>query len=189
MAADVTRDGEDDWAVLKLSAVTGGTYRPQHHKVLGEAPGANTRYEVRAGDLLMTRANTPQLVGDVAYVSSTPRHLLLPDLVYRLGYDANRADGNYLAFALRTPEVRGQLAAIARGSSQSMVKLRAEDIKALTIALPAVARQRRLASQFIARAESGAATHKAMLRQIDLLLERRQALVTEAVTGELACLG
>lgn len=184
-AADFQRDDAATWAVLKLSAVTGGAYGPHHHKVLNEPPGANVKYEVRPGDLLMTRANTPDLVGDAVFVASTPRGLLMPDLVYRLRYRLDRADGQYLAFALRTPEVRNQISAIARGSSQSMVKLRGEDIKALTLPLPAKVRQRQLAARFLVDAQRAERVQAAMRQQTELLLERRQALITAAVTGQL----
>ena len=184
-AADATRQDDDAWAVLKLSAVTGGTYSPQFHKVLDEPPGANKKYEVRKGDLLLTRANTPELVGDVAFVRETPQHLLLPDLVYRLSFLRDRTDGSYLSYALRAVEVRGQLSAVARGSSQSMVKLRSEDIRDLRVPLPSLRRQRELAAECDRIAGRSADTQRAMLAQIDLLLERRQALITAAVTGQL----
>ena len=108
-ADEAVRDNDDQWAVLKLSAVTGGTFRPNEHKTLPSSPGTYSRYEVRAGDLLMTRANTPELVGDAVFVDFAPSRLLIPDLVYRLRYSPQRASGRYLGYVLRTDEVRGQL--------------------------------------------------------------------------------
>lgn len=185
VAADATRADASSWAVLRLSAVTGGTFRPDQHKALEMDPGAYSCHEVQAGDLLMTRANTPELVGDVAFVADTPPRLLMPDIVYRLRYSRDRADGRYLSYALRTPEVRGQVAAVARGSSQSMVKLRADDIKALLVPLPALGDQQALAQSMAYGARRHSAQRRVLQRQIDLLRERRQALITAAVAGQL----
>jgi type I restriction enzyme S subunit len=184
-ADDAVRDSDDQWAVLKLSAVTGGTFRPNEHKILPASPGTYSRYEVRAGDLLMTRANTPELVGDVVFVDSAPSRLLIPDLVYRLGYNRHRASGRYLGYVLRTDEVRGQLAATARGSSQTMVKIRGADIRQITIPLPDVHTQTRI-TQAMDRANAGTRElADSLVRQVALLAERRQALITAAVTGQI----
>lgn len=185
IANEATRAGDETWGVLKLSAVTGGTFRPDQHKALEEPPGVNARYEVRRGDLLMTRANTPELVGDAAYVDGTPPRLLFPDIVYRLRFSEALADGQYLGYALRTPEVRGQLTATARGSSQSMVKLRGEDISRLLVPLPTRTEQDDLGRRINVAVNRADDQRRALLRQVELLLERRQALITAAVTGQL----
>ncbi len=72
-----------NWGVLKLSAVTGGTYRPSENKAIFDEGSIDQKNEVSVGDVLMTRKNTPELVGEVCYVSETPEKLLLPDLVFR----------------------------------------------------------------------------------------------------------
>ena len=41
----------------------------------------NSEVEVREGDLLFTRKNTPDLVGMAAYVYKTPPKLMMPDLM------------------------------------------------------------------------------------------------------------
>ena len=184
VAGEGLRDSDSEWGVLKLSAITGGVFRAKEHKTMAEDPGVYARYEVLPGDLLMTRANTPELVGDVAHADAPPRRLLISDLIYRLRYIPAKADGRYLAFVLSTSEVRGQLAAIARGSSQSMVKLRGSDIRGIDIPIPSLEQQQAISS--VLQAASGDAQRLAecLSRQLELLQERRQALITAAVTGQ-----
>ena len=62
----------EQWGVLKLSAVTGGLYRPEEVKAIKEGTEARASIEVKAGDLLFTRKNTRGLVGSCAYVWDTP---------------------------------------------------------------------------------------------------------------------
>jgi len=176
--------GLDEPGVLKLSAVNSGQYLEDENKALPEGVAGDRRYEVRSGDLLMSRANTPERVGDVAFVRKTRPGLLLPDLIYRLAL-GRPSDAEFVATALRSTRVRALLSVTARGTSQSMVKLRGEDIAALPIpAAPPFDRDRAV----LTIREADETAHHLRIRISTgegLLRERRQALITAAVTGQL----
>jgi len=175
--------GPGEPGVLKLSAVNSGQYLEDENKALPEGVTGDRRYEVQSGDLLMSRANTPERVGDVALVRATRPGLLLPDLIYRLTL-ARPSDAEFVAIALRSTRVRALLSVTARGTSQSMVKLRGEDIAALPIpAAPQVERAR--AARAVREAEEAAhsLTNRISVGEA-LLRERRQALITAAVTRQ-----
>jgi len=71
--------------VLKISAVKFGEFYELQSKGLDAETILDPRYLVKKGDLLVTRANTPQLVADACYVKTNPdRILMLSDLIYRL---------------------------------------------------------------------------------------------------------
>lgn len=81
--------GSDDNAsatrVLKISAVTSGTFREDEAKSLPDGYVPPSEHYVNAGDLLVSRANTETLVGASAYVWSDPREpRVLPDKLWRL---------------------------------------------------------------------------------------------------------
>jgi len=72
------RTAEDhEWAVIKLNAVDAGSFRSEAHKALLTETTPDTRYEVRGGDVLLTRANTPDLVGDACLVRAPRPRLML----------------------------------------------------------------------------------------------------------------
>ncbi|GHH13408.1 hypothetical protein GCM10018780_53070 [Streptomyces lanatus] len=50
------------WGVLKVSAVHSLGYRPSENKAVDDPGLINERFEVKPGDLLFSRANTPELV-------------------------------------------------------------------------------------------------------------------------------
>jgi type I restriction enzyme S subunit len=77
----------DELGVLKLSAVSGGHFDASENKQLEEIPEGQVVLSPRRHDLLMTRANTPLLVGDVCVVKEDHANLILPDLIYRLRVD------------------------------------------------------------------------------------------------------
>lgn len=173
-----------EWAVLKLSAVSKGTFNPSEHKVLPPEINPVERYEVRHGDLLITRSNTPDLVGDVCVVKDPPSRLLLCDLIYRVSL-ANTVRPDWVALFLSSPRGRAAFKAIARGSSRSMVKIRAADIRDVRIPLPSLEEQESKVVYMTEKANRARSLRAAVENQRDLLTEYRSALITDAVTGQI----
>lgn len=187
--AEEREPDENEWAVLKLNAVDSGKFDDSKVKALPTGIQAPENLEVRAGDFLVTRANTPELVGDVCYVEHTRPRLILSDLIYRLQLDTHRLDGRYLNLFLLIPVGRRQIEADARGSSASMVKISQEHIKNWIVPLPPLPEQRAIVADIEKETTKLDALHEATERTIGLLKERRGALIAAAVTGKLTLEG
>jgi len=179
---------DTEWGVLKLSAVKLGRFIPQENKCLDPDTAVDPALRPAVGDLLVTRSNTPQYVGDACAVREPPPQVVLCDLIYQLKLDS-RLLSTYAALALISPGGREQLSSSARGASQSMVKLRGEDVKAVRIPHVDVESQQAVVTVAEAAADMVQVLTAALTRQINLLAEHRQALITAAVTGELAVPG
>jgi len=179
-----SREG-DGWGVLRLSAVKRGRFFPEENKQLPDEIEPIREYEVREGDLLVTRANTPDLVGDVAVVTNAAPRLLLPDLIYRVGLD-RRLKAEFAAQVFLSTRVRSLIQRTARGSSQSMVKLRGEDIREWPVPRASLGQQSDVVSEIEGQLESSERLRATIRYQLSLLAERRQALITAAVTGEIS---
>lgn len=175
------REG-DRWGVLKLSAVKRGRFFSEENKQLPHEVEPIREFEVREGELLVTRANTPELVGDVAVVTKAAPRLLLPDLIYRVGLDG-RLRADFAAQVFLSTRVRGLIQSIARGSSQSMVKLRGEDIREWPVPRASLGQQSDFISEIEGQLESSERLRVAIRNQLSLLTERRQALIAAAVAG------
>jgi type I restriction enzyme S subunit len=175
----------DRWGVLKLSAVKGGRFYPEANKQLPDDIEPAREYEVHEGDLLVSRANTPELVGDVAVAEGVDPKLLLPDLIYRVGLD-RRIRADFAVQVLLSTRIRRLIQATARGSSQSMVKLRGEDIREWPIPRANARQQQELVSAVRDHLASSDRLRSSVHRQLVLLAERRRALITAAVTGGIA---
>lgn len=179
----VPRQGNEEWGVLKLSAVKRGHFAPSENKRLPEGIEAISAYQVRQGDLLVTRANTPSLVGDVAVVESDHQKLLLPDLIYRVGL-VPEMNADFVAQVALSGRVRTLIESVARGSSQSMVKIRGEDIKTWPIPMATQTQQASLVREIQDGLQGTGQLRTAVALQLNLLAERRQALITATVTGQ-----
>ena len=180
-----TPAGPDELGVLKLSAVSKGRFKREENKALREADDDEQIFALRKGDLLITRGNTPELVADVACVPDDEPNLLIPDLIYRLRVRTEEVLPQYLTYFLTTAAARVQIRRDARGSSGSMVKVSQGHVLDWLTPLPPIHEQNDIVT-FIQREESRFVTvTNEISSSLTLLVERRAALITAAVTGQI----
>lgn len=183
--ADDRLADDEEWGVIKLGAVSKGRFRSSEHKAVPKDLRAESRYEVRDGDFLVTRANTPELVGDVCVVQNPRPRLMLCDLVYRVRLNEDRINKRFLAFCLLSRAGRYQITREARGSSQSMVKIAQRHVRAFLVVLPPSAEQADIVA-FLDRETARVDALIVKVQQgIDKLREYRTALISAAVTGKI----
>ncbi len=127
---------ENEWGVLKISAVKNGIYNELEHKALSEDTVPITKYLVKENDILLTRSNTPDLVGDACIVSDTKLNLMYSDLVYKMTHIERICDPRFIVYYLISYKNRYQIKISARGLNESMVKVSSTSIKNWFICLP-----------------------------------------------------
>lgn len=174
-----------EWGVLKLSAIGNGRFLESEHKTLPPTVLPDPRHTVKAGDLLLTRANTPKFVGRACVVERVRDRLQLPDLVYRLHVRPDVAQPRFIALWLGSSAGRFQIERDARGSSQSMVKISQGHIRSWLMTVPPFNEQVKLTSKVDNECQRIESVSALVGRQLGLLVEYRQALITAAVTGQL----
>src|SRR6185312_1072441 len=87
----------DEWGVLKVGCVNGGLFTSSENKRLPGELEPIAQYALKQGDLLISRANTRELVGGAAVVTEDHPKLLLCDKLYRLRMDAALCVPEFLA--------------------------------------------------------------------------------------------
>ncbi|MEZ4554191.1 MAG: restriction endonuclease subunit S [Dehalococcoidia bacterium] len=135
----------DEWGVLKVSSVSWGEFQPDENKALAPATLPDHRFEVQPGDVILSRANTPDLVGRAVLVGTTRPKLLLSDKTLRLIPDSGRIVREFLLLAISTPSSRAQISGSASGSSRSMFNVSQEALRGVQIALPSLTEQAHVA--------------------------------------------
>jgi type I restriction enzyme S subunit len=178
-------DGVDTWGVLKAGAVNGGIFRPEENKELPGAEAPRPDAVVKRGQLLISRANTRELAGSAAVVDRDYPRLMLCDKLYGFMLNLDRAVPSYVASVLGTRRWRGLIEMEASGSSPSMQNISQADILNLPMNLPDVAHQRRIAAYLDEQTSKIDTLIAETERFIELARERRSALITAAVTGQL----
>ncbi|MFG1638792.1 restriction endonuclease subunit S [Amycolatopsis sp. NPDC049252] len=178
-------DGVETWAVLKAGAANGGRFRPMENKELPEEEIPRPAIVVTRGDLIVSRANTRELVGSAAVVEGDFPRLMLCDKLYAFSLDESRAESRFVAAVLGSRRWRDLIELEATGASHSMLNISQSDIVNLPMSLPPVDEQRRV----VARLNSETAKIDQLIaeteRFIELARERRAALITAAVTAQI----
>lgn len=147
--------GAGEWGVLKVSAVHTDGYRPGENKAVGSASELiDPRYEVHPGDLLFSRANTPELVGAACLATDSVERLMLSDKTLRLVLDPDAADARFVNICLAVPSLRRQIGLASSGSSRSMQNISQRALGKLLLKWPSLKEQRRIVEILDAVSES-----------------------------------
>ncbi|MET7470527.1 hypothetical protein ACFYO8_15370 [Micromonospora sp. NPDC005257] len=138
------RPAEDgEWGVIKVSAMTWGEFRATENKAVPEGAAVDSRFEIRPGDVLVSRANTEQYVGAPVLVGPCRPGLLLSDKSLRL-VPAAGIDRTWLLYALSSPFVRHQISMQASGQQDSMRNISQKALLATPLPIPPRDEQRRI---------------------------------------------
>ncbi|MFO0903195.1 MAG: hypothetical protein U0939_09360 [Pirellulales bacterium] len=124
----------DEWGVIKVSAMTWGVFIEDEQKAIPPSAEFNEKDEIRPGDLLLSRSNTTELVGATVLVHECRPRLLLSDKSLRLlvSGELNRW---WLLRTLQSRIIRRQLSAMATGTSDSMRNVSQEKIESVVVPL------------------------------------------------------
>lgn len=123
------------FGVLKVSAVGSDEFRPSEAKTLVDQNSFLEKFSIKAGDLLITRANTPDLVGMSCFVETNYQNLMLSDKVLRL-VPKKGISNRLLLESLWTSRVRQQLRSVATGTGAAMKNISQEKLSKLILAFP-----------------------------------------------------
>jgi type I restriction enzyme S subunit len=170
------------WGVLKVSAVTLGVFQPIENKELPDEEVPNPAHEVRRGDLVISRANTTELVGACAIVRDTPSKLLLPDKLWRVVLpESAETNVEFLNALLKTQQMRREIGNRATGTSGSMKNISQENFLDIRFKLPPKKLQDGFARAVRLLWEITDASTLSGLKLNELF----QSLLSRAFTGEL----
>ena len=132
--------------VLKTSAISGGKFDASANKVVSEKEEIRRLKEsVQKGTILMSRMNTPSLVGDSALVSKDSPNLFLPDRLWALKIKGVFSSC-WVSMLLQTKKVRDQLSARATGTSGSMKNISKGDVLTIPVTYPPLVEQQKIAN-------------------------------------------
>lgn len=170
---------QGQWGVLKVSAVRPDGFESIENKSVENLRLVNAQYEVKHGDLLITRANTPALVASACLVDTPQSRLLLCDKTLRLR-PAEGVSPTYLWLWLQTPVVRKHIDAHATGTSAGMKNISQKAIKSIPIHLPDLTIQETRSEPVVAQLD--------LLRELKAeaakLRLQKQGLMRDLLTGK-----
>lgn len=128
-------------SVLKTSCISGGVFRAYERKAVSDEREISRLSEpLRSDSLLISRMNTPELVGMCAYVDSAPENTFLPDRLWQATVRKS-VDARWLSYLLMTSSIKNELLGVATGTSGSMKNLSKSALQKIRISVPAYEEQ------------------------------------------------
>ena len=174
----------NEYGVLKVGCVNYGSFHSIENKALPPELKPRLQYLIKKGDLLISRANTKELVGSVAVVDTNYDNLLLCDKLYRLRFNSN-IQPELIALYLSIALVREQIELQASGASHSMQNISQDVIKEL----PCFVLPNEEANELLKSINEKMKVFDSLVMKaqqaIHLMQERRTALISAAVTGKI----
>mgnify|MGYP000969068000 CR=1 FL=1 len=191
-----TQDGaifiDGDWIESRnlsddgIRYITTGNVGVGHYKEQGSGFISDTTFtqlrctEVLAGDILISRLNLP--IGRSCVVPDLGMRVVtsVDNVIFRPGDDVCR---DYLVYRFSAADYLHETANLASGAT--MQRISRTELGAVRIALPPTEEQREIANHLSREVNGIDALSVEAERSVDLLRERRGALIAAAVTGQI----
>lgn len=166
--------------ILKLNAVSKGRFFPDRNKHIPDSELSKAKTNPKKGCVVITRSNTPELVGEVGLIKESHTHLFLPDTMWQLMFNESKSTPHWINYILSSTPYRQRLQLLATGTSANMKKLQKGVIVKIPIPLPPLPEQRKIAALL--------STWDTALEKLDALIaaktRRKQALMQQLLTGK-----
>jgi len=171
--------------VLTLSSVTGFHFRPGKLKFTSASTDSRRNYWVKNGDFLITRSNTPELVGHVAIALGINEPTIYPDLIMRMNPAPDRVLTEFLYYQMRSPSMRKVITGRAQGANPTMKKISNGAVKTLPVAVPSIGTQRAIVETLDALSAETQRLESIYQQKLAALEALKKSLLHQAFTGKL----
>lgn len=179
--AGVTPAGDGELGVLKTSCVSTGKFNPDENKAVNKDEVGRVGCPVQAGCLIVSRMNTPELVGACGYVEQSYPNIYLPDRLWQIhvnsGYSAK-----FAYYYLISSLARSFYASIAVGTSSSMQNISQKEFSSMRCTCPPYVEQEKIATFLDTKCSEIDKVVEQTRATIEEYKKLKQVIITEAVT-------
>ena len=137
----------DIWGVLKTTAVQVMEYRESENKVLDGGKSPRPQYEVKTGDILITRAGPKNRVGISCLVENTRPRLMISDKIIRFHLVEVGFSERFISLCLNAGPTWDYLESAKSGMAESQMNISQGKLRAAPIPLPPLAEQHRIVAK------------------------------------------
>lgn len=132
---------EDTVGLVKISAVTWGKFNPKETKTVLDKSMIFPELFIKAGDFLISRANTIELVGACLIVDEIKYKIMLSDKIWRVTFK-KEMEKKYVDFFLKSSTGRSEIESErATGNQMSIRNISQDSFKKIEINYPPLVEQ------------------------------------------------
>lgn len=175
--------GEGKIGVLKTSSVSKYSFRPEENKEVNLDELGRVSCPVRANTIIVSRMNTPELVGACGYVEQDYPNLFLPDRLWQVHF-LNSVVVKYIWYYLSSNYIRNYYSSLSSGTSSSMQNISKGQFENARLLLPPPEVQRdivKFLDKKCATLDSLVAEKESLIADLEAY---KKSLIFEVVTGK-----
>jgi type I restriction enzyme S subunit len=170
-----------DKSILKTSSVYKGNFLPLESKKIIAKDINRAKLNPRADTIIISRMNTPDLVGECGYVDRDYPNLYLPDRLWMTQFrNGSKVCVKWLNYLLNSKEYSYKIKEAATGTSGSMKNISKGSLFSICIPFPTESEQRAIAAAL--------SDVDALITSLDRLINKKrdmkQATMQELLTGK-----
>ena len=169
-----------DYYVLKTSAVRNGIVNVKEAKPVVRADYPRLKCPVKKGSIIISRMNTPAMVGECGFSAEEAPYTFLPDRLWQVEPSAPDYDFQWLNYLLNTEKYSAAIRATATGTSNSMKNIAKDRLLEISIPKPTLAEQKRIAEALSDMDELIASLEKLIAKKKAI----KQGAMQELLTGK-----
>jgi len=175
-----------DKGILKTSAVSNGRFISSENKKIIQKDIDRAKLNPKKGNLIISRMNTPELVGAIAIVEKDFNNLYLPDRLWQTKFfDINSQDSYWLNYLLNTSKYKAKVRNLATGTSGSMKNISKKAFLKIEIPLPPLKEQQKIA-QILTTWDDAISKQEALIEAKEQL---KKGLMQKLLSGEVRFTG
>lgn len=169
--------------VVKVSAVTWGTFAEGESKTCTRPELINEKDFIRPGDFLFSRANTIELVGACVIAANITKTLMLSDKILRLRF-VGGAD-RWLLSCLRSFWGRREIQSYATGNQESMRNVSQRGLRRIRVPVPPENELQRIVAEIDRHLSTAQMTAQSIVADLRRCGRLRQGVLKWAFEGTL----
>ena len=137
----------EEWGVITTTAIQLGYFDEIQNKVLPESFSVNPSMQVKAGDILITRAGPTNRTGVACLVKEIHYNLILSDKTLRINMTDEHIYKDYIVMVLNSPQIRQLIIGLMSGMDKQQVNISQDKYKTVLVPLPPLAEQKRIVAR------------------------------------------
>lgn len=163
---DISVESSQEYGVLKTSCISNGVFNYSENKKIIDSDIKRAKNSVKKNTIIVSRMNTPALVGEVGYIDKSYENLFVPDRLWVLSC-SQESDAKWLTYCLVSQRVKAAIKNRATGTSASMKNISKPSFLNVKISIPPQLEEQQKIADFLSSVD----------KKIALLKEKHELLV------------
>ena len=175
---------ESEIGVLKTSCVSKFIFKVEENKTVNDNERERVACPVRNNTIIVSRMNTPELVGACGYVEKDYTNIFLPDRLWQVHFK-HGISVKFVWYVLSCSYIRNYYSSLSVGSSSSMQNISQDQFANAKIIIPSLSVQQTITSYLDEKCSEIDNLIAVKQQKIEKLKDYKKSVIYEAVTGKI----